>query len=382
MTTPAPTAAPTAPSLWDDPEYWYTQLSTSAYTVLVGFVSALFTLLLGYAVARCAASSIFGIAKKRKLENMLLADFGASCVKIVVMCIAIISALGHLGISTASMVAVFGAATAAVSLSAYSSLSHFVAGIMLLSNPPFAQGDEVRIADTTGHISGLSMFSTTVVTRSNELVVLPNSFVLSNPVTNYTKRDKTTRVEVAFGVAYGSDLRRVAAVAAAAAAGCPAVLANKLATPRPEVLFVAMAASALNFVCYAWANTRDRIDATHQVRWAIYHAFEDEGIAIPFDQLVVHRINEQLAAEPAHAREGAPGGGGGGGGGGGDDGAPASNNGGDSFRTAKTPTDGSPKTFKLRTQAHRSFRKPLRAAGRTVRSAEEAPRWFDDEVTV
>ena len=96
----------------------------------------------------------------------------------------------------------------------------------------------------------------------------------------------TRRTTVEFGVAYGSDLKKVMEIALKAAEGCDVVITDPA---PPAVAFVDMGASSLNFACHSWSKTEDWLDSMHQVRWAIYHALDEAGIEIPFDQVVMHQ---------------------------------------------------------------------------------------------
>ena len=165
-------------------------------------------------------------------------------------------------------------------------MSHFASGVLLLLFRPFTIGDRVTAAGETGKVEDVGLFATTLSTPANERIILPNSMVTGDTITNQTASGQI-RSSIDAGVAYGADIEEVCKVLLAAAESCDLVLDD----PGPGVAFVEMAASSLNFKVHCWARPGDNVDMQHQVRTAIYDKLNEAGIEIPFDQLVVHKAS-------------------------------------------------------------------------------------------
>jgi small-conductance mechanosensitive channel len=129
-------------------------------------------------------------------------------------------------------------------------------------------------------------------------VILPNSELLSSAVTNWTHKDRMGRVEVAVGVAYGSDTEQVRDILLACAKSIPDVMS----WPAPYVIFHDFGASSLDFVVRAYLrDVEKRLTIGSDLRFAVDKAFREAGIEIPFTQQDVHlrdidRIEQALTA--------------------------------------------------------------------------------------
>ena len=100
-----------------------------------------------------------------------------------------IASLGQIGIQTASFVAIVGAAGLAVGLAMQSSLSNFAAGVLIIIFKLFKIGDFVEMAGTSGVIEKIINFATEMKTGDNIKIIVPNSWVLSGIITNYSAND-------------------------------------------------------------------------------------------------------------------------------------------------------------------------------------------------
>ena len=252
--------------------------------IATGLVMAVIILFIGRLVAGWAGGLVTGQLNKRGTDEAL-SKFLGSILRYVVLAAAVIAALAKVGIETTSVMAIFASAGLAVGLALQGSLSNFAAGVMILFFKPFTLGDGITAAGETGTVVDIGLFATTLLNPSNHKIILGNSAVIGGNITNFTTMG-TRRTTVAFGVAYGSDVEQVLAIALKAAAGCPVVL---LEPAPPAGAFTDMAASSLNFAVHSWSTAADWLDAQHQVRTAIYKALNEAGIEIPFPQIVVHQ---------------------------------------------------------------------------------------------
>ncbi|MCB9671656.1 MAG: mechanosensitive ion channel [Alphaproteobacteria bacterium] len=254
------------------------------YQVGTGALMALVILIVGWIIAGRVEAAIRAVGNKRSLD-VALSGFLASMARYTVIAATVIAALGKVGVETASLMAIFASAGLAVGLALQGSLSNFASGVMILFFRPFTVGDVISAAGETGAVHDIGLFATTLINPSNHKIIVANSAITSGNITNFTTLG-TRRTTVEFGVAYGSDIDRVCAVAKKAAMTCPVVI---LDPAEPAVAFTALGASSLNFACHSWSKASDWLACQHQVRKAIYDALNAEGIEIPFDQIVVHQ---------------------------------------------------------------------------------------------
>ena len=129
------------------------------------------------------------------------------------------------------------------------------------------------------------MRATELQTFQRASVIIPNAELLSGAVVNWTHKDRQGRIEIAVGVAYGSDTELVRDILLECARADPRVLR----LPEPFVVFRDFGASSLDFElrCYT-GDVLSRLRISSDIRFAIDRRFREAGVEIPFPQHVVH----------------------------------------------------------------------------------------------
>lgn len=115
-----------------------------------------------------------------------LRKFLIQAAEILTLVVGVVAALNKLEIQTTSVVAVVGAAGLAIGLALQNTLSHFAAGVMLISLRPFEVGDFIEGAGVAGLVDSIGIFSTTLVTRDNVMITVPNGQLFSGTLKNIT----------------------------------------------------------------------------------------------------------------------------------------------------------------------------------------------------
>ncbi len=250
---------------------------------VVSIVGALAILLVGMFVARWLDGVALKAFRARRVDEAL-ARFLASLVRWSVLAMALVTALGAVGIETTSFVALLASAGLAVGLALQGSLAHFASGVMLLLFRPFSIGDVAEIAGKTGAVEEIGLFATTMSTPTGDTITIPNSSITSGVITNHSRAGRR-RGTVSIGVAYGSKIEDVVATLERAAKSVELVLDD----PGAGVALTDFGASSVNFAVMAWSNTADYLAMLHALKVAVYDHLNAAGIEIPFDQLVVHK---------------------------------------------------------------------------------------------
>ncbi|PLY08840.1 MAG: mechanosensitive ion channel protein [Arcobacter sp.] len=198
-----------------------------------------------------------------------------------------ISVASMVGIATTSFIAVLGAAGLAVGLALQGSLSNFAGGVLLLIFRPYKIGDLIESQGQLGIVKEIQIFNTILTTFQNKTIILPNSMVSSNSITNITANG-TIRVDMEIGISYGSNIDEARKVI------LDTVLKNDkvLKEPACAVGVNALADSSVNLLVMPWCNTDDYWDVYFGVREDIKKALDANNIIIPFPQRDVHIINQ------------------------------------------------------------------------------------------
>lgn len=216
-------------------------------------------------------------------KDDMLKSFVKSISYFLFLLVAIIAALSQLGMNTSSLVALIGAAGLAVGLATQSVLSNFASGVMILIFKPFAKGDFIEAGGTSGKVEKMGLLTLELRTACNKTVLVPNSKVFNNNITNYSCNDKR-RIDFVFDIAYDADFNQAKQIIKEILENDPRVLAD----PACKVVLGNLASSSVQIFARPWVATSDLFDVSCETREKVKQAFDKAGISIPFDQLEVH----------------------------------------------------------------------------------------------
>jgi small-conductance mechanosensitive channel len=203
--------------------------------------------------------------------------------------IGIILAFNIVGIRLTSLTVIFGLIGFGIAFGLQNITSNFISGIILLFERPISVGDFIEVDDAIGQVNSINMRATTITTRDNITLIVPNSKFIEDTVTNWSIGDLRIRIVVPVRVAYGSDTKLVEQLLLKAAAEHPQVLPD----PEPGVLFREFGDSALNFALRVWIpDPATRSVIASDLNYTIDAAFRDNGIKVPFPQRDVHIHSE------------------------------------------------------------------------------------------
>ncbi len=168
-------------------------------------------------------------------------------------------------------------------------INNFVSGIIILFERPFKVGDWVSFNGEEGTIKQINIRSTEIETFKKTSIIIPNASLISSAVTNMTHENTWSRQSVCVGVAYGTDVEKVKQILLEVASKHK----NVLKTPAPYVLFKDFGASSLDFELRCYTNNLwSGWSIPSELRYEIYRRFNEEGIEIPFQQVVVHQAQD------------------------------------------------------------------------------------------
>ena len=171
-------------------------------------------------------------------------------------------------------------------------LGNLFAGLAIQIEKPFRVGHWVRIAEVDGLVSEITWRATKVRTKAGNFVIVPNSTLSKEAITNYSEPTLETRIEVEVGASYDAPPNLVKTTILDALKHEPLILATRI----PEVLLLDFGASAMIYKIRVWSTDFSADERVRdRVRSAVYYAFRRKGIAIPYP------IQVQLDGDPAPA---------------------------------------------------------------------------------
>jgi len=159
---------------------------------------------------------------------------------------------------------------------------NFVSGLILLFEQPIKVGDRIEVRGTAGEVLEVRARSTIVRTNDHIEIIVPNSQLLSEQVTNWSHSSNRVRLRIPVGVHYKSDVRVVEKALLEAASELDDVMKD----PAPTVNFAAFGESSLDFQLWVWTETMSQRPQNLRgaVNFKIWDKLKKCGIEIPYPQ--------------------------------------------------------------------------------------------------
>ena len=265
-----------------DPQALLEQYGPEAIDMGIRAAGALAIVLVGYWMAKLFSGFTRSGLEKRNFDPTLN-TFISKLVFFIIFAVALIPALAHAGIQTASVIAALGAAGLAVGLALQGSLANFAAGVLLIAFRPCRVGDWVDAGGCSGTVEDISLFSTILVTGDNKRIVIPNSQVMSGAISNYSVKPRR-RVDLLVGISYDADIKLAKETLERLVNADERILKD----PAPRIAVAALGASSVDLICRPWVKTEDYWPTYWDLTEKIKLAFDEAGIGIPYPQMDVH----------------------------------------------------------------------------------------------
>jgi len=251
---------------------------------LIKVLLALIIFWVGRRVARWLTNAVVKALQKNEVDQELIGFFD-SLLYWALFLLVCIAALSQLGVQTASLIAVLGAAGLAIGLALQGSLSNFAAGVLIILLRPFKVGEFVEIAGEAGVVEKINIFTTELRTGDNKCVIIPNARVLDSNIVNHSSTGRR-RVDMVFGIGYDDDIDKARDVLRQIIDADSRVLAE----PETIIAVQELADSSVNFVVRPWVKSDDYWNVLRDVTEQVKKRFDQEDISIPFPQSTVRVV--------------------------------------------------------------------------------------------
>jgi len=203
----------------------------------------------------------------------------------VILVIGVYIGLKTINIPLGAIVGLFAVIGVGIGFGLQNLASNFISGIILLIERPVRVGDRLQVNDVWGDVKQINLRTTLIETPDNIAIIVPNSKLLENEVTNYSYGDAKIRLQIPVGIAYGSDCEKASELQIQVASQNRRILEQ----PKPKTWFREFGDSSLNFILLCWiSHAEEKFDVISEVNHAIDKAFRANGIEIPFPQRDLH----------------------------------------------------------------------------------------------
>ena len=240
-------------------------------------MAAITILIVGWIIAAWFGRRVTNISKRSRHLDDTLFNFLGSIVRYVILGFTVLIVLNTFGVRTTSVVAAVGAAGLAIGLALQGTLSNVAAGVMLILFRPLKIGDFVQIADKMGTVKDVTLNFTELADLSNAQVIIPNSEVWGNVITNYSIYP-TRRAEWTFGVGYGVNLKQAEDVIR------DTIMADERSKsdPAPFIQVNNLNSSSVDFLVRVWCDSAVYFQYQADMKRKVKEALDEAGVNIPF----------------------------------------------------------------------------------------------------
>ena len=215
--------------------------------------------------------------------------------KYVIIVFSFMIGLHLIGLDVSLLLAGSAALLVGFGLGMQNLFSDYISGLIILIDSSIKVGDVLEIKGLVCKVQQIKLRTTTVLTRDDKWIILPNTDLTRNQLINWTHSDTTSRFSVSTRVDFSSDVDLVMSIMEQTAQNFDKIRSE----PKPIIRFEEFAESSLNFTIHFWSDDVFRIEnIKSEYRVLLLKAFNKENIVIPYPQRVIHSsINNQFTAE-------------------------------------------------------------------------------------
>jgi len=210
-------------------------------------------------------------------------------VKYFIIIVSFVMSFRILGVDITVFLATFAALLVGIGLGLQNLFSDYVSGIIILFDSSVKVGDIIEVNGTVGRVIKIGLRTTTLYTRDDIYIILPNTILTKNELINWTYSEVTSRFDLSVGVDYSSNIDLVMKILKDASLNIEGILKQ----PVPFVRFSDYGDSAIIFTLYFWSDEVFRVEnIKSQLRIKIFEEFKSNSIQIPFPQRVLYVKNK------------------------------------------------------------------------------------------
>ena len=273
------------------------KLMTPYFSLFLPYLTGVIVLILGWPISAAIARMIISPVKERLDPHSLV------LVKKVVLyslrLLIIFTALGHMGLNLKVLLGAAGIFSVAIGFASQTSASNLISGFFLLVERPFSVGDYIEVGGLEGIIMSIDLLSTRIRTLDNLFIRIPNETLVKSPIKNYT-HFPIRRIDLKFGVAYGTDLDLVERLVTALVQTTTGLLDN----PAPLFIIKNMGESSIDLQFSVWTTREQYVLAKNCLIKDMLNVFNTHSIKVPYPhRVVIHGATPQASSLASHTED-------------------------------------------------------------------------------
>ena len=274
-------------SFFDTFKQWsFDNLPEKIIDALPNIISFILIIVIGYWLSGVAGKLVIKIMQKYNVDHSVH-RFLQRSVTVFLRIIVSVIAIEQIGISVNSFITAIGAAGITAGLGLQNSISQLASGVQILLNKPFKSGEYIEVDGIQGKVREIRFMFTTLVTKDNKVIVVPNQKITTSCLINYSAQGKI-RLDLTYSISYSDDIEKAKEVLMNVATSS----SNILKDPKPVVGVSEHGNNSINIAVLAWCNSDNYWPAYFQMQEEVKLAFDRNNIHIPFNQMDIHITKE------------------------------------------------------------------------------------------
>jgi small conductance mechanosensitive channel len=250
-------------------------LWTWAADFLPRITGAAFILFIAFTAANWAGRGVDAMMGRTGRVDMTIRPVIVAIIRYAILILAFVAVLGQLGVQTASVLAVLGAAGLAIGLALQGTLANIAAGIMLLWLRPFQIGEHIEVGSggVNGKVLEVGLFATLLESPEGLYRFIPNAELWPKVISNFTRYGRRA-VHLTFIINHKTDVAKARAIVATLLREDDRVLK----TPEPEAVIDGFVIQGAQFTVRAWTSTANYAAVTQRTAEEIVKRFAAAGV--------------------------------------------------------------------------------------------------------
>ena len=269
-----------------DLELLFSKLTELSANYVPKILLAILTLFIGFWIIRRIVNLVIKGLSKSGIDDTL-AKFISSLINMVLKVMLFLAVAGMFGVNTTSFIAIISALMVGIGMAMNGMLGHLISGIMLMIFKPFKVGDLVKIGgnQSLGTVESISAFNTILKTLDNQRIIIANSNVTGNDVTNITGEGEVG-VELTYGIGYNNDIDKARQIILDVGKSCPHILD----TPPQGVVVANLGDSSVDLATRPFCKPEHFWDVKFFMQENVKKEFDKHGIGIPYPTMDINMV--------------------------------------------------------------------------------------------
>lgn len=294
------TFADTKQSFIDIIKFGWTELNNPIIPIgegvsILAITKFLFIFIIGFSLATFYKKKISnGNANFLRNTSIATRTMLANLGYYFLVAITFVLGLKSVGIDLSSLTILVGALSVGIGFGLQNIVSNFISGIILIFEKSIQVGHIIEISTgVRGKVSQINMRSSVITTFDNIDIIIPNATLIQNNVINLTFSDDIRRLNIPFGIAYGSNIDDVIETILKSLSNSNLTYIRTSTEKAPKVRMTLMGPSSIDFELLVWISENPDENGVGSSNMSdflifIYKTLQENNIEIPFPQMDIH----------------------------------------------------------------------------------------------